>query len=69
MGEPKHNTSREALAALVSPRAWRRYFSRNTPASASSDNLGALAVLQQHSTPSAALDSVAQEYALDDAFE
>eukprot|EP00969_Alexandrium_andersonii_P244907 10822423-Alexandrium_andersonii.AAC.1 len=33
------------------------------------DNLGALAVLQQRSTPSVALNTRAQEFALDDAFD
>eukprot|EP00969_Alexandrium_andersonii_P296367 13096810-Alexandrium_andersonii.AAC.1 len=40
---------------------------RDRPVSVSSDNLGALAVLQQHSTPSVALNTIAQEFALCDA--
>eukprot|EP00969_Alexandrium_andersonii_P031189 1360751-Alexandrium_andersonii.AAC.1 len=59
-GDPKRNTLWEALAVLVSLRAWHERFSRNTPASACSDNLGALAVIQQHATPSADLNTVAQ---------
>eukprot|EP00969_Alexandrium_andersonii_P259638 11480104-Alexandrium_andersonii.AAC.1 len=50
-------------------RAWRTLLTRKTRLSVSLDNLGALAVLQQHSTPSAALDTIAQEYALDDALD
>eukprot|EP00969_Alexandrium_andersonii_P098850 4362013-Alexandrium_andersonii.AAC.1 len=51
-GDPKHNTLWAAPAVLVSLRARRRLFTRSTPVSVSSDNLGALAVLQQHSTQS-----------------
>eukprot|EP00969_Alexandrium_andersonii_P201302 8894517-Alexandrium_andersonii.AAC.1 len=68
-GDPQFNTLREALAVMVSLRVRRTLFTRNTPASVSSDNLGALAVLQQHSAPSAALNTIAQEYALDDALD
>eukprot|EP00969_Alexandrium_andersonii_P287573 12713611-Alexandrium_andersonii.AAC.1 len=42
---------------------------REAPASVRSGNLGALAVLQQHSAPSGALNRIAQEYALGDAVE
>eukprot|EP00969_Alexandrium_andersonii_P349906 15432122-Alexandrium_andersonii.AAC.1 len=68
-GDPKYNTLWEALAASVSLRAWRRYFTPSAPVLVSSGNLGALAVLQQHSTPSVALNTIAQEFALDDALE
>eukprot|EP00969_Alexandrium_andersonii_P336027 14852055-Alexandrium_andersonii.AAC.1 len=51
-GQPEFNTLWEALAVLTSLRVWRTLFTRQTPVSVSSDNLGALAVLQQHSTPS-----------------
>eukprot|EP00969_Alexandrium_andersonii_P011394 495525-Alexandrium_andersonii.AAC.2 len=66
-GGPACNTSWGALAALISPRVWRPLFIRQTPVSVSSYNLGALAVLQQHSTPSMALNKIAQEFFLDDA--
>eukprot|EP00969_Alexandrium_andersonii_P268472 11864566-Alexandrium_andersonii.AAC.1 len=68
-GDPKYNTLWEALAVLVSLRVWRRFFTRSTPISVSSENLGALAVLQQHSIPSVALNTIAQEFALDGAIE
>eukprot|EP00969_Alexandrium_andersonii_P188636 8336586-Alexandrium_andersonii.AAC.1 len=51
-GQPELNTLWEALAVLISLRVWRTFFTRQTPVSVSSDSLGALAVLQQHSTPS-----------------
>eukprot|EP00969_Alexandrium_andersonii_P363741 15462580-Alexandrium_andersonii.AAC.1 len=59
-GDPAFNTLWEALAVLISLRVWRTSFTRQTPVSVSSDNLGALAVLQQHSTPSVALNKIAQ---------
>eukprot|EP00969_Alexandrium_andersonii_P100192 4419661-Alexandrium_andersonii.AAC.1 len=43
VGDPKHSALWEALAVLVSLRAWRRLFTRSTPVSVSSGNLGALA--------------------------
>eukprot|EP00969_Alexandrium_andersonii_P148237 6553129-Alexandrium_andersonii.AAC.1 len=45
------------------------FYTRKTPVAVSSETLGALAVLQQHSTPSVALNGLAQECALDDAVE
>eukprot|EP00969_Alexandrium_andersonii_P298143 13177617-Alexandrium_andersonii.AAC.1 len=42
-GDPQFNTLWEALAVLVSLRVWRTLFTRKTPVSVSSDNLGALA--------------------------
>eukprot|EP00969_Alexandrium_andersonii_P151982 6720765-Alexandrium_andersonii.AAC.1 len=66
-GDPQFNVLWEALAVLVSVRVWRTLFTRSAPVSVSSDNLGALAVLQQHSTPSVALNTIAQEFALGDA--
>eukprot|EP00969_Alexandrium_andersonii_P372461 15481767-Alexandrium_andersonii.AAC.1 len=69
IGGPQFNTLWEALAVLVSLRVWRALFTRKTPVSVSSDNLGALAILQQHSTPSVALTTIAQECALDDALD
>eukprot|EP00969_Alexandrium_andersonii_P311249 13753234-Alexandrium_andersonii.AAC.1 len=59
-GDPQFNTLWEALAALASLRVSRTLFTRNTPASVSADNLGALAVMQHHSTPSVALNTIAQ---------
>eukprot|EP00969_Alexandrium_andersonii_P258700 11438894-Alexandrium_andersonii.AAC.1 len=59
-GDPAFNTLWEALAVLVSLRVWRTRSTCTTPVSVSSDNLGALAVLQQHSTPSVALNRIAQ---------
>eukprot|EP00969_Alexandrium_andersonii_P070242 3100245-Alexandrium_andersonii.AAC.1 len=67
--DPQFNTLWGALAVLVSLRVRRTLFARKTPVSVSSDNLGAHAVLQQHSTPSVALNTIPQEFALDDALD
>eukprot|EP00969_Alexandrium_andersonii_P211213 9328582-Alexandrium_andersonii.AAC.1 len=42
-GDPAFDTLWEALAVAVSLRVWKTLFTRATPVSASSDNLGALA--------------------------
>ena len=66
-GDPAHNTLWEALAALISFRLWSSRFTHFTPVAFRSDNTGVLTALSKRSAPAESLNSIMQEWALDEA--